>query len=219
MEVQCLYVSLPERGEEDPLPQVSASHVSAGRSHGDQDGNRHQWGYWLPWCPQWGKATLFECTLTAGHQRSPAACGHLQLTFLCMQTHDNQSHYCPFWKNLLLHWFPLLTADLPSVSGAPSPHALHHLRPGERQQRRELQQEPLVEDRETAALAIRPGETLIMSLVRQCDRDLWCRNTKETPCFKLDDLHKIEHLLSIDWLHHCLQTRHSVISQSNFLCL
>lgn len=57
---------------------------------------------------------------------------------------DNES-YCWLFehreKKLWLHLFSFLTADLPSVSGASSPHALHHLRSGECQQRRDIVQE------------------------------------------------------------------------------
>lgn len=49
--------SSPERGEEDPLPQVPAPHVPASCSYGDTDGVR---GQRLPGCPPQRKGwTLF----------------------------------------------------------------------------------------------------------------------------------------------------------------
>lgn len=61
---------------------------------------------------------------------------------------------------LLLHLPFGLTADQQSVSGAPSPHALHHLSPGKRQQRQGLLQGARVQGRALAVLATRPGENL-----------------------------------------------------------
>lgn len=60
---------------------------------------------------------------------------------------------------LLLDLTFALTADQQSVSGAPSPHALRRLSPGQRQQRQGLLQGARLQGRALAVLAARPGES------------------------------------------------------------
>lgn len=58
----------------------------------------------------------------------------------------------------LLQLSVLLPAGVWSVCGAPSPHALHHPRPGQRQQGQGLLQHARLQGRPLAALAPGPGE-------------------------------------------------------------
>lgn len=74
-----LFVSvLTERGETDPVLQVSASHVSAGCPHGNQDGNRRRGGYGIPRCPQWGNAALLFIIVSRNHIIYKVCCSHVQ---------------------------------------------------------------------------------------------------------------------------------------------
>lgn len=52
-----------EECEANSFLQVSATHVSAGRSDGNQDVHQRLWGHWLPRCPKWCNSCLHSLTV------------------------------------------------------------------------------------------------------------------------------------------------------------